>query len=333
MPGITIQITGEGAGAAEALRVIEERMQQTARRGNEMSDQLAMAGRRIQEVFGAIGIGFGIERVISGLKDLVSNSIEAAVQIGHLSQQTGISAENLSVLKYAASQTGVEFETFTKGFKKLSTEVYNADTGSKKAEKTFRALGVSQADLTAKGNDMYAVLSMVADKFKEMPDGIEKNALASQLFGRAGQQLIPVLDQGAAGVERFRAEAEQLGLVLDDKGIQKMEELHREVDKLQSAYKGLGLELTSALAPALETIAKLIPQVFGVGGQGAHGNDFSAGIDAMARGLRGLVRDLAEVGLLQEGDFEGARKLEAQWAAQNIAEGQTGRGSAVDRLM
>lgn len=51
MPGIIIQITGDGAGAAEALRVIEERMQQTAERGAAMSAQLSESTERITNSF------------------------------------------------------------------------------------------------------------------------------------------------------------------------------------------------------------------------------------------------------------------------------------------
>jgi hypothetical protein len=50
--GIVINISGSGEGAAEALRMIEERMQQTAARGREMGAQLEEATSRIGAAMG-----------------------------------------------------------------------------------------------------------------------------------------------------------------------------------------------------------------------------------------------------------------------------------------
>jgi DNA-binding Xre family transcriptional regulator len=325
MPGITIQITGEGAGAAEALRVIEERMQQTAKRGSEMSEQLATAGRTIQEAFGAIGIGFGLAQAISGLKGMIETSMQLGVEIGHLSQQTGISTENLSVLKYMSDQTGVSFESLTKGFKKLSTDLEGVEHGTKASKQAFSDTGITQKELTATGGDLYKVMELVADKFKEMPDGYKKNAAASELFGKAGQQLIPILNGGSEGIAAFKAEAEQLGLVLDEKGVQKMEDLHRSTEKLKGAFEGLSLELTSSLAPALESLMKLTPQVFGFGGQGAHGSDFAAGLQSIADKAHGAVLWLEKLGYLQQGNFSAAAKIDSDDAARQRAAWDAGQ--------
>lgn len=333
--GITIQIQGDGAGAAEALRLIEERMQQTADRGTSMSEQLALAGETIKSAFEMIGVGIGIREAIDGLKEMTAKSIDLGMEIGHMVQQTGISAQTLSVLRYTAQQTGIDFEVLSKGFKKMSTDIFEWEHGQKIAGEAFKDLGISLKDVQAKGQDMYGILEMIANRFQQMPDGPHKLAIAVELFGRAGQQMIPILNQGAAGLDAFKSQAESLGLVLDEAGVKKMEELHAQVTELKGVFEGLGLELTSDLAPALEKIGQLIPQVFGFGGQGTHGNDFAAGIDAMARGLRGLVRDLSEAGLLMDGDIAGAQRLEAQWAQEERAryDAQHRNPSVVDNTM
>lgn len=254
-PGIIIKIEGDGSGAAEALRMIEERMKQTARTGGEVSDQLSMFGERIQKALEYGVIDFALYKVAGALKETMQGAVDLGMELGHMSEQTGISAQNLSVLRYTAEQTGIPFETLAKGFKKMSTDIFEWVHGEKLAGEAFGDLGISMGDVQDKGQDMFAILSMVADKFQEMPDGPHKLAIAVELFGRAGQELIPILDKGSAGLSEFRSEAQQLGLVLDEAGIQKMEQLHAKAAETQGAMEGLGLTLMNTLAPALEDIS------------------------------------------------------------------------------
>ena len=114
-------------------------------------------------------------------------------------------------------------------------------------------MNISQKDLNATGGDVQ-VLELVAGRCK-LCRRLPKERYATQLFGRAGRELIPILDQGSAGIEGFRSEAEGLGLVLDSQAIGKMEELHRSVEAMEGSFSGLALEITSALSPALQKMA------------------------------------------------------------------------------
>ena len=57
-------------------------------------------------------------------------------------------------------------------------------------------------------------MKKIADKFAVMKDGSEKTALALDLFGRAGAKLIPMLNEGSAGISELQEEARALGIVL-----------------------------------------------------------------------------------------------------------------------
>ena len=61
------------------------------------------------------------------------------------------------------------------------------------------------------------MLLKLADIFHNMPDGIQKTALATQLFGRSvGPDLIAFLSQGSAAIEAARQRIIDLGLTLND---------------------------------------------------------------------------------------------------------------------
>lgn len=252
---VVVIVSGQDNTGA-TFNAIQEHLKEVERRAHDADSAVAQLGERFTRALEYTGIYFGIHEIVDGFKEMVKSAMDTGVEIGHLSKQTGISSENLSVLKYAAQETGVEFETLVKGFKKLSTELYDYDHGSKQAQQAFSALGISGKQLAETHGDLYAVFGLVADRMQAMPDGYEKSAAASMLFGRAGQQLIPVLNEGSAGVAKFRSEAEDLGLVLDSSTVEKMEELHKTVAQMQGGFEGLALEITSALAPALERMTK-----------------------------------------------------------------------------
>lgn len=57
------------------------------------------------------------------------------------------------------------------------------------------------------------MLGDIAEKFATFRDGPEKAALAIELFGKSGADMIPNLNKGSAGMEELRTEAERLGVV------------------------------------------------------------------------------------------------------------------------
>lgn len=253
--GVIVVVSGEDK-TGEVFNAIKKHMEETKETAKTTSESLGQIGETLKHGLEAAGIAIGLREVVGRMKEMVDSTMEAGVQLAHLNQQTGISIENLSVLKYAAQATGVDFDTLTRGFKKLAVTTYDADNGNKKAAKGFEQLGVSVEQLRAKGDDMYGVLTLVADKFHALPDGIAKSDTAAKIFGaRMGSEMIPVLDALGGKMDTVKAEAEALGIVWNEDGIKKMEDLHHSATMLQGSLQGLGLELTSDLAPALKLVA------------------------------------------------------------------------------
>ena len=263
--GVTIIVAGEDK-TGEVFAAVNKHLQQTREEGKKTSDSLGQIGNVLKAGLASAGMYIGLQQIVGTMKQMVQSSIDFGLQIAHMAQQTGISTQNLSALKYMSDQTGVSFETLSKGFKKISTDMFDWQHGSKAAGEAFLDLGISQKELAAQGGDLYKVLELVADRFSTMKDGAEKNAIASKLFGRAGQELIPILNQGKGAIEEYRAEAQSLGLVLDEQGIKKLEALHSSLVRVEGEVRGGSMAFTTALAPALEGIASYFSQA-------THGTD------------------------------------------------------------
>ena len=59
-----------------------------------------------------------------------------------------------------------------------------------------------------------------------MEDGAGKTALAIKLFGKSGADLIPLLNQGRAGIKELTDEAAKLGIVISTETAAKAEQFN-----------------------------------------------------------------------------------------------------------
>src|SRR5262249_35108732 len=109
--------------------------------------------------------------------------------------------------------------------------------------KDMEELGVKFKD--AKGNvlSMEEVLGDVADKFKTMPDGVDKTRIAMDLFGRSGKDMIPVLNLGKEGIQDVADEAKKLGFTFSGDNVSKIKDYERAQKSLGEAVGGLQLQL------------------------------------------------------------------------------------------
>jgi DNA-binding Xre family transcriptional regulator len=280
--GVIVVVSGEDK-TGEVFNAIKKHLDETRAAAKDTSDSLGDIGKMLQSGLQMAGIGIGVQQIVSGFKQMISTTMEAAVQIGKLHQQTGISVQNLSALKYAAQASGVEFETVAKSGKKLAEAIHETDTG--KLSEGFKILSITAEQVRAKGNDMYGVMALIADKFHAMPDGIEKNVAAVKLFGKSGQEMIPILNQGAEALEELRKNAP----IFTDEDIEKMHKAHTALVQLQGTVQKLGIEMTVGLAPGIQAVVGWLTKLYD------HDN-LQAGLAAMDTWADEFVRALARAG-------------------------------------
>jgi hypothetical protein len=204
----------------------------------------------------AVGVAFAAATVATAA--FVKQSIDAADEMGKAAQKAGVTVEALSGLKYAADLAGVSFEGLQTGIKKLNTNIFEASQGSKTQAEAFKMLGISVKDASGNIKNADAVLIELADRFSKMPDGVEKSALAVEIFGRAGADLIPLLNSGALGIKELTDEAARLGIVLDTETALAAERFNDQLSRVGFAFDGLKLQLASALLPLLNELADLM---------------------------------------------------------------------------
>ena len=119
-------------------------------------------------------------------------------------------------------------------------------------------------------------LKQIADRFADMPDGAQKAAAAVALFGKSGADLIPLLNEGAASMDKFTYKVGEDFAARSDL-------FNDTITELGIKTQGFGLELTDALLPALQSILEVFGDLF----------DTDQDWTALFKVIEGVIRGIA----------------------------------------
>lgn len=186
----------------------------------------------------------------------IKKMINAADELGKASQKFGVPVEQLSALKYAAELADVSFESLGKGLGKLAKAMLeSAANPAGEVAKNFKALGISVTDAGGNVKSTETVFTDIAEKFSTMEDGAAKTALAIKIFGRAGAELIPLLNAGRTGIQAMTDEAKKLGIVISAETARKAEEFNDTLKKVHASVDAIALRAAEYMLPALQKLA------------------------------------------------------------------------------
>jgi len=212
-----------------------------------------MRGIGIGAVAAGAAIGIGLSSLGSDVLNFGKQAIFTFANLGSeiydMSQRTGLSAESLTELKFAAEQSGSSLEGMEVGLRKLGIALTNAADGSQEAIDKFTNIGLAVTDFA--GKSVSDSLDLVLGKLAEMPAGFERSSAAVELFGKTGTSILPMLADGTAGLAEMRAKAHELGVVLSDEAAAKADLLGDKLDEAKTRVRGLSLEIGAKLTPYL----------------------------------------------------------------------------------
>ena len=244
---------------------------------------------------------------------MAKQSIDAMDQMNEASQKTGISVEALSQLGYAAKMSGVETESFTSAMVKFNRAIAEGATGSGNAAQAFKAIGISAAELKSSSPDR--LLARVAEQLAGYADGATKTALAVAIFGRAGADMIPMLNEGADGLAKMREEGDKLGATISTAAAKSADQFNDNLDKMMVKMKSFVKGIASEVIPTLNILMETF----------LAGNSLMNVIDAgmnlnLEGGITGVGAQLARAELqLREADERDKARLQAKVDAYRSA--------------
>lgn len=180
-------------------------------------------------------------------------------QIQKMALRTGFSTEALSELRFAAEQSGTTLEGLEVGIRRMASTIDDAKQGLSTAVYAFDQLGLRVEDL--EGMSPEQAFETLALAIADVPDELTKAALATDIFGRSGTQLLPLLADGSEGIERLRQEARDLGIVFDQDAANAAAEFKDNMNSLSKSFDSVKFGIAQALLPALKPLIEGLTEI------------------------------------------------------------------------
>lgn len=251
-------------------------------KANEKLEQSGHAAEHAAE--GHEGLRHAIEAVgavliVDKLREWSSELMESVVATEHMAQTLGVSTQQMGELQYAAKLTETPVEALSTGLGKLQKTLVEVSEGvseSKGAAAALKSLKLNAEDLASM--DGPRQLTAIGDALNTIENPAKRSAIAMELLGRGGRELIPLLKLGSQGMEELFREADRTGNALNEVQTQKVAEAHREIARAVLEAKGALTELLVEVSPAISEAAhwvrenqSLVASIGGVTGAVAAG--------------------------------------------------------------
>jgi len=215
----------------------------------------ALGFNNLKSAVAGFGAAIAGSAVVAGLTAVVKTAIDAGDELFNLQAKTGVAANALIAIGNAAKLADVDMGTLGKGLTKLNVNLVKAAEGNEDLSRKFQALGVSVKGADGQVVSSDKALKQIADRFADMPDGAQKAAAAVAIFGKSGAELIPLLNEGSAAMEKFTFKVGEDFAARSDL-------FNDTITELGIKTQGFGLELTDALLPALQSILEVFGDLF-----------------------------------------------------------------------
>lgn len=260
-----------GADTAALETGLKSAQSSLAAFGSAVATGMAAAGVAIAAAGAAIGVAVG-------------RTVEDMDKLYKTSQKLGVSVEQLSALAYAADLSDVSFEALSKSVGKLNKAMVEAAAKpTSDAANAFRALGVSVTDANGKLKSSDVVLGDLANAFEGLKDGPGKTAVAMAIFGKAGADLIPLLNGGRDALKEMNDEAQQFGAIVSSKAAKQAEVFNDNLTRLGYAMKGVFVQVAERLLPILVDVSTKMVEA------AKNSSGLELVITALTASMKGLV--------------------------------------------
>ena len=269
-----------------------------------------------------------------------TETVKGLAALDDAAEKTGATVESLAKLQAQAKISGQAFEGIESALIKLNKGLSGSEDETKGAGKALEYLGVKAKDAQGNLRDSGEITLEVAKKLSEFSDkGPGKAALAMDLFGKSGAQLLPLFKDMASNAQelenvfvgnteaadeyekamaRLALQSEQLRRVVVSEILPAINDfltailnLKKEGDGLQKTIADLAADgsLAKWARDATIAIGETIDQtVIGI-------NQFRAlflEVSALAQGAKGALDLLAAGAARAAGDYGSSLKLFAE---------------------
>jgi len=231
-----------GSVASQQIKAVGQAMK-------DFGGKVTEVGQKLAPLSGAAA------GALTALGGLAYKTVQSADELKTLSQQTGISTDELQKMQYAAELVDVSVEDITGALKKLKPKITEDN-------QALKDLGVATTNVDGSTRDAMDVFYDTLEALSKVENETERDQKAMEIFGKSADSLAGIVDDGGAALKQYGQEAEDLGIILDGETLDSLNEVNDTIDRLKGNVTGslatLGATLAETFAPVLEKVAGII---------------------------------------------------------------------------
>lgn len=176
--------------------------------------------------------------------------------LNDLADVSNLELDTLQGLNAGAALVGQSFESLTSTTVIFQKQMQSAQEGNGEMSATFRALGI---DLTGSVDEAFR---QTIERLASMEDGSQKTALATELFGKQGIQLLKIMKEMDGSYANLINKADEFGVKLSREDVAAADEFGKRLDILSVKVKGLAYNIGTGLINALNALGDAFVEAF-----------------------------------------------------------------------
>lgn len=225
-----------------------------------ISKDLKNTGKNLSNVGSALtkGVTVPLMGAAAGMTSLAIKAGETADELLTMAAQTGLSAEKLQELQYAARFVDVEVETMAKGMAKVTKAIGQANSKNEDYITLANGFTVATKDANGQLKTSEQIFYDSIDAIGGIANETEREIAAQELFGKSYQELMPLIDAGSEGLRKYADEAHKVGAVLSNEDIEAMGAFDDKMQTMKATIDATGSRLGLAFIPILESLMPVI---------------------------------------------------------------------------
>jgi len=244
----TYQVDDKGSATVRtATKSINDSLDTVDKKSSDITKSMKTSWTSLVSIIGAAGLGLAF-------KNLITDTIGYADQLGKLNTRLGVNVVNMDKLRQVADLSGVTFETLTMAIQRMTRRLVDAEAGGGPAADAIKELGINVKDLANLTPDQKFLA--IADALSKVDDGSQRVALAFKLFDSEGVKVLQMLPGLADGLENITSN-------MSVEKAKAAEQFNDQMTQLREEFQQLALETLPLLNKLLKLFADNIGLIAG----------------------------------------------------------------------
>jgi hypothetical protein len=262
MSGIKVDFGATDAGFTSTVQKVNGSVDGMEKNVKQAGASMKTSFASMAKAGAALALGFGaIKLAVAGVRSVIDNfgeAIDMGGRLNDLSSRTGETAGNLLLLERAFQNSGAGADKVGPAINKLQRAIVEAGQGVITYKRAFDGLGVSLDEM--KKMTPTEQMTLLAERISGIQNPTERSAIAMQLLGRSGGELIPLFRNFSNEMGNAKAELGSLPGIMD-KGNGAFDAIADRIAVVKGKFTEFAAGVLSQVLPAIELIVTALSRI------------------------------------------------------------------------